>query len=244
MPSITRSTVRTATSRMPGRAAVGAHHAQLHQRLPTRLAVAGLAGEVVVERPAEDHGAERAADLAASPESASAAARITTRRRPTIARSTSAASTRRLSSLGPVNGRGRCLCGGVHHDQHRHCAARKLRRCSASSRPVERVAVIDMGSNSWRLVVFGYEPGTPWWSLVDEIREAVRIGAGMGDERSPAARARCDRALHTAAVFSAFCRATGVRAGRGRRDQRDPRRDERRRAARRDQRSAPGSRRA
>jgi len=45
---------------------------------------------------------------------------------------------------------------------------------------VERVAVIDMGSNSWRLVVFGYEPGTPWWSLVDEIREAVRIGAGMG----------------------------------------------------------------
>ena len=41
----------------------------------------------------------------------------------------------------------------------------------------------DMGSNSWRLVVYGYEPGTPWWSLVDEIREAVRVGAGMGEER-------------------------------------------------------------
>ena len=40
---------------------------------------------------------------------------------------------------------------------------------------VERVAVIDMGSNSWRLVVFGYEPRTPWWSLVDEIREPVRV---------------------------------------------------------------------
>jgi hypothetical protein len=50
---------------------------------------------------------------------------------------------------------------------------------------VERVAVIDMGSNSWRLVVFGYEPGTPWWSLVDEIREAVRIGAGMGEQSTP-----------------------------------------------------------
>ena len=48
---------------------------------------------------------------------------------------------------------------------------------------VERIAVVDMGSNSWRLVVFGYEPDTPWWSLVDEIREAVRIGAGMGDEQ-------------------------------------------------------------
>jgi exopolyphosphatase/guanosine-5'-triphosphate,3'-diphosphate pyrophosphatase len=80
---------------------------------------------------------------------------------------------------------------------------------------VERVAVIDMGSNSWRLVVFGYEPGTPWWSLVDEIREAVRIGAGMGaasdngDERVLRPD-RVDLALHTAAVYSAFCRATGV----------------------------------
>ena len=51
---------------------------------------------------------------------------------------------------------------------------------------MERVAVIDMGSNSWRLVVFGYEPGTPWWSKVDEIREAVRIAAGrLVAERVP-----------------------------------------------------------
>ena len=69
--------------------------------------------------------------------------------------------------------------------------------------------MIDMGSNSWRLVVFGYEAGTPWWSLVDEIREAVRIGAGMGDE-GVLRPDRVDRALHTAAVFSAFCEATGV----------------------------------
>jgi exopolyphosphatase/guanosine-5'-triphosphate,3'-diphosphate pyrophosphatase len=78
---------------------------------------------------------------------------------------------------------------------------------------VERVAVIDMGSNSWRLVVFGYEPDTPWWSLVDEIREAVRIGAGMGEQSGNGRVLRPDRvelALHTAAVFSAFCRATGV----------------------------------
>jgi exopolyphosphatase / guanosine-5'-triphosphate,3'-diphosphate pyrophosphatase len=78
---------------------------------------------------------------------------------------------------------------------------------------VERVAVIDMGSNSWRLVVFGYEPDTPWWSLVDEIREAVRIGAGMGEQSGNGRLLRADRvelALHTAAVFSAFCRATGV----------------------------------
>src|SRR4051794_40581663 len=72
-----------------------------------------------------------------------------------------------------------------------------------------------MGTNSWRLVVFGYEPGTPWWSLVDEIREAVRIGAGMGEaaDNGNERMLRPDRvelALHTAAVYAAFCRATGV----------------------------------
>jgi exopolyphosphatase/guanosine-5'-triphosphate,3'-diphosphate pyrophosphatase len=76
-------------------------------------------------------------------------------------------------------------------------------------RAMQRVAVADMGSNSWRLVVYGYEPGTPWWSLVDEIREAVRVGAGMGEERMLQPD-RIDRALHTAAVFSSFCRASGI----------------------------------
>jgi exopolyphosphatase/guanosine-5'-triphosphate,3'-diphosphate pyrophosphatase len=79
---------------------------------------------------------------------------------------------------------------------------------------VDRLAVIDMGSNSWRLVVFGYEPETVWWSLVDEIREAVRIAAGLGSAGSDGRRElrpeRVELALHTAAVFSAFCRATGV----------------------------------
>ena len=74
---------------------------------------------------------------------------------------------------------------------------------------MQRLAVADLGSNSWRLVVYGYEPDAPWWSLVDEIREAVRIGAGMGegDELRPE---RIDRALHTAAVFDSFCRALNI----------------------------------
>jgi exopolyphosphatase/guanosine-5'-triphosphate,3'-diphosphate pyrophosphatase len=76
-------------------------------------------------------------------------------------------------------------------------------------RGVQRVAVADMGSNSWRLVVFGYEPDTPWWSLVDEIREAVRVGAGMGEE-GVLRPDRIDRALHTAALFASFCRASGI----------------------------------
>jgi exopolyphosphatase / guanosine-5'-triphosphate,3'-diphosphate pyrophosphatase len=74
---------------------------------------------------------------------------------------------------------------------------------------MKRIAVADLGSNSWRLVVYGYEPGTPWWSLVDEIREAVRIGAGMGDDDRLRPE-RVERALHTAAVFDSFCRAMRI----------------------------------
>src|SRR5918998_5299901 len=76
-------------------------------------------------------------------------------------------------------------------------------------RAMQRVAVADMGSNSWRLVVFGYEPDTPRWSLVDEIREAVRVGAGMGEEGALRPE-RMELALHTAAVFASFCRASGI----------------------------------
>ena len=73
---------------------------------------------------------------------------------------------------------------------------------------MERIAVIDMGSNSWRLVVYGYERHK-WWTLVDEIREAVRVGERMGEELTLKPEP-IERALHTAAVFAAFCRASGV----------------------------------
>src|SRR5919106_3480322 len=76
-------------------------------------------------------------------------------------------------------------------------------------RAMQRIAVADMGSNSWRLVVYGYEPDTPWWSLVDEIREAVRIGAGLAEEGALQPE-RIDRALHTAALFASFCRASRI----------------------------------
>jgi exopolyphosphatase/guanosine-5'-triphosphate,3'-diphosphate pyrophosphatase len=73
---------------------------------------------------------------------------------------------------------------------------------------MERMAVIDMGSNSFRLVVFAYEEGG-WWSLVDEIREPTRVSAGMGDtgrlQPEP-----MERAVQTATVFANFLAASGV----------------------------------
>ncbi len=77
--------------------------------------------------------------------------------------------------------------------------------------PVERdernVAIIDLGSNTFRLVVFRYTPGGPF-ALTDEIREAVRLGAGIVEGAiQPDAR---DRAATTVGTYAAFCRRTGV----------------------------------
>jgi len=73
---------------------------------------------------------------------------------------------------------------------------------------MQRSAVIDMGSNSFRLVVYQYVPDS-WWALADEIREATRVSAGMG-EHGALLPEPMDRAIHTAAVFASFLRASGV----------------------------------
>jgi exopolyphosphatase / guanosine-5'-triphosphate,3'-diphosphate pyrophosphatase len=74
----------------------------------------------------------------------------------------------------------------------------------------ERLAVMDLGSNSFRLVVFTAAGG--WWQRTDEIYQVVRIGEGM------AATGRLGeepmrRALATLDVFSHFCKAAGLSVG-------------------------------
>jgi exopolyphosphatase/guanosine-5'-triphosphate,3'-diphosphate pyrophosphatase len=73
---------------------------------------------------------------------------------------------------------------------------------------VQRTAVIDMGSNSFRLVVYGWEPGRHW-EHVDEIREAVRVSAGMS-ESGAIKKSRLKRAVQTAVVFASFCEHSGI----------------------------------
>src|SRR3954470_2083299 len=65
-----------------------------------------------------------------------------------------------------------------------------------------------MGSNSFRLVVYGYEPGR-YWQHVDEIREAVRVGQGMGDEGELQPEPM-ERAVRTANVYGSFCQAAHI----------------------------------
>jgi exopolyphosphatase / guanosine-5'-triphosphate,3'-diphosphate pyrophosphatase len=78
----------------------------------------------------------------------------------------------------------------------------------AGHMPRERTrAVIDMGSNSFRLVIFRYVPGQ-WFRLVDEIREPVRLSEGVtGGLIGPAALARAERAAH---LYAAYCDAAGI----------------------------------
>jgi exopolyphosphatase / guanosine-5'-triphosphate,3'-diphosphate pyrophosphatase len=77
------------------------------------------------------------------------------------------------------------------------------------TRPERRTAVIDLGSNSFRLVVFSAIGGR-WWRRTDEIYEAVRIGAGM-DEDGALRPKRLERALDTIEMYAHFLRATGLR---------------------------------
>jgi exopolyphosphatase / guanosine-5'-triphosphate,3'-diphosphate pyrophosphatase len=71
----------------------------------------------------------------------------------------------------------------------------------------EMSAVADLGSNSFRLVVFTAAEG--WWKRTDEIYEAVRIGEGLaatGELGEPGMA----RAQATMEVFAHFCEASGI----------------------------------
>jgi exopolyphosphatase / guanosine-5'-triphosphate,3'-diphosphate pyrophosphatase len=81
----------------------------------------------------------------------------------------------------------------------------------APAAPAGLVAVIDLGSNSWRLVIYRVaRDGT--WQVAGQLSESVRIAEGLaGSERlSPAAIAR---GVATLEVFAAYCEARGVPPG-------------------------------
>ena len=75
---------------------------------------------------------------------------------------------------------------------------------------MRQVAVIDLGSNSWRLVVYMFSPGD-WWKLTDEIFETVRISSGLA-QTGRLSDAGMGRGLETLAVFARFCEAHGLGA--------------------------------
>lgn len=71
----------------------------------------------------------------------------------------------------------------------------------------QRFAVADLGSNSFRLVVYAWGDGC--WRRTDEIFEAVRIGAGE-DSSGALSEEAAARALATIDVFAHFVAANGL----------------------------------
>ncbi len=71
-----------------------------------------------------------------------------------------------------------------------------------------RTAVLDLGSNSFRLVVFSTGDGG-WWKRTDELTEMVRIGGEL-DADGSLSQPRMAHALETLRVFAAFCATSGI----------------------------------
>lgn len=72
----------------------------------------------------------------------------------------------------------------------------------------ERIGIIDLGSNTTRLVVMGYTPHHSF-RLLDEVRETVRLAEGVGDDGQlqPVPMARGVEAMK---MFHSYCKSTGV----------------------------------
>ncbi|HNP70888.1 MAG TPA: Ppx/GppA phosphatase family protein [Kouleothrix sp.] len=72
----------------------------------------------------------------------------------------------------------------------------------------ERIGVIDLGSNTTRLVVMSYTPHHSF-RLLDEVRETVRLAEGVGEDGQlqPAPMARGVEAMK---MFHGYCKSTGV----------------------------------
>ena len=72
----------------------------------------------------------------------------------------------------------------------------------------DRIGIIDLGSNTTRLVVVGYTPHHSF-RLLDEVRETVRLAEGVGEDGAlqPGPMARGVEAMK---MFHSFCKSTGV----------------------------------
>src|SRR5688500_4109328 len=72
----------------------------------------------------------------------------------------------------------------------------------------ERIGIIDLGSNTTRLVVMGYTPHHSF-KLLDEVRETVRLAEGIGDDGC-LRPAPMERGVVAMKMFHSFCKSTKV----------------------------------
>jgi len=73
-----------------------------------------------------------------------------------------------------------------------------------------RTIVEDLGSNSFRMVVYEWEPGS-WWRRADELHETVRIGEGL-ESAGVLSREGIERGLRAVELFGHARKASGIAA--------------------------------
>jgi exopolyphosphatase/guanosine-5'-triphosphate,3'-diphosphate pyrophosphatase len=71
-----------------------------------------------------------------------------------------------------------------------------------------KVAIIDLGANTTRLIILAYTPGVAF-QMIDQLRERVRLSEGMGAENTLRAEP-IERTVHVMKVFKALCDANGI----------------------------------
>ena len=72
----------------------------------------------------------------------------------------------------------------------------------------EKIAIIDLGSNTARLVALSYQPET-CFKLEDELREPVRLSENMGESKIIRAEA-AKRGIDALKAFKTYCDAVGI----------------------------------
>jgi exopolyphosphatase / guanosine-5'-triphosphate,3'-diphosphate pyrophosphatase len=73
---------------------------------------------------------------------------------------------------------------------------------------MHKIGIIDLGSNTTRLIVMAYEPGH-CFRLMDEVSEAVRLAEGVG-ANGKLKPEPIQRAVTALRMFERFCQGTGV----------------------------------
>jgi exopolyphosphatase/guanosine-5'-triphosphate,3'-diphosphate pyrophosphatase len=73
---------------------------------------------------------------------------------------------------------------------------------------MQRLGIVDLGSNTARLAVFSYREGK-WFRLADQIRQPVRLGEGLGDKGRLTRQAQ-QRAQAALQLFSDYAESTGL----------------------------------
>jgi exopolyphosphatase / guanosine-5'-triphosphate,3'-diphosphate pyrophosphatase len=73
---------------------------------------------------------------------------------------------------------------------------------------MHKIGIIDLGSNTTRLIVMAYEPGN-WFKLIDEVSEVARLAEGVGEQHMLQPRP-IQRAVEALKMFYTFCHNSGV----------------------------------